>query len=219
MKNSTINNWLARLTTNAPARLNWPTEDTKHNVFFKVNSRQLRLYNKLLDPPPISHEKFTHTNNDIYIDINEINVDSNISSTEKEQLVKSRIGQGLFRKNVIDTWGHGEICAVTKINITEILIASHIKPWSLCETKSERLDGANGILLCSHLDKLFDNHLISFKKKNSEYLLVIKSIHEKILKEIGICNNMPLDTSKIRQKELNRFDQHINYHYKIFSKI
>lgn len=40
-------------------------------------------------------------------------------------------------------------------------MASHIKPWRDCDN-SERLDGANGLLLSPHVDKLFDRHWISF---------------------------------------------------------
>lgn len=43
------------------------------------------------------------------------------------------------------------------------MIASHIKPWRLCEDSNERLDGANGLLLTPHVDRLFDRGLISFE--------------------------------------------------------
>ncbi len=39
-------------------------------------------------------------------------------------------------------------------------VASHIKPWRDCDNR-ERLDGANGLLLSPHVDKLFDRHWIS----------------------------------------------------------
>ena len=45
----------------------------------------------------------------------------------------------------------------------EFLIASHIKPWRDCDHQ-ERLDGANGLLLSPHVDKLFDRHWISFER-------------------------------------------------------
>ncbi|MCZ8485692.1 HNH endonuclease signature motif containing protein [Vibrio lentus] len=61
--------------------------------------------------------------------------------------------------------GNGECCALTLTSVREILIASHIVPWSKCESDEQRLDGANGILLCAHIDKLFDAHLLTFIKK------------------------------------------------------
>ncbi len=45
------------------------------------------------------------------------------------------------------------ICRVTGLARQEFLIASHIKPWRDC-SNSERLSGANGLLLSPHLDKL-----------------------------------------------------------------
>ena len=47
----------------------------------------------------------------------------------------------------------------------ELLIASHIKPWSKCSTPAERLGAANGLLLTPNLDKLFDRGLITFDAK------------------------------------------------------
>ncbi|WP_408734460.1 HNH endonuclease [Paraburkholderia bannensis] len=44
----------------------------------------------------------------------------------------------------------------------ELLVASHIKPWSRCESAEEGLDAANGLLLVPTLDKLFDRGFIAF---------------------------------------------------------
>lgn len=82
-----------------------------------------------------------------------------LSETEREALVKARVGQGPFRDGLIERW---KTCSVTGCGFTEILIASHIKPWSRCDTRAERLGPANGLLLVPNLDKLFDKGLISF---------------------------------------------------------
>ena len=66
-----------------------------------------------------------------------------ISNTTKRSLVKARIGQGAFRKSLIDKWGS---CAVTGLKVPSLLLASHIKPWSR-SSDSERLEVNNGILL------------------------------------------------------------------------
>lgn len=42
-----------------------------------------------------------------------------------------------------------------------LLVASHIKPWTVC-TNEERLSAENGLLLSPTFDKLFDCGLISF---------------------------------------------------------
>lgn len=88
----------------------------------------------------------------------EVIASSAYQSTEKAQLIMSRKGQGLFRKNVIRIEGS---CRVTGVTDQRFLIASHIKPWSEC-SDTERLDGDNGLFLAPHIDKLFDRGWITF---------------------------------------------------------
>lgn len=80
--------------------------------------------------------------------------------TEVERLVRQRIGQDAYRKAMLDYWGNA--CAVTGLQMPEILRASHAKPWAECEADAERLDVYNGFLLTANLDALFDRFLISF---------------------------------------------------------
>ncbi len=75
-------------------------------------------------------------------------------STEAERWVVQRVGQDLFRAALLDYW-QGR-CCVTGLAVPELLRASHIKPWALCDTNEERLDVFNGLLLAPHLDALFD---------------------------------------------------------------
>uniref|UniRef100_UPI001B8B5FCB HNH endonuclease n=1 Tax=Collimonas silvisoli TaxID=2825884 RepID=UPI001B8B5FCB len=91
--------------------------------------------------------------------INEVMTSTLLSDTEKQALVKQRVGQGLFRKRLIDRWKN---CAVTACGKPELLIASHIIPWSKCDTTEQRLGASNGLLLAPHIDKLFDAGFISF---------------------------------------------------------
>lgn len=86
---------------------------------------------------------------------------TDIGSTEKEQLVKSRRGQGIFKSNV-ELIERG--CRVTQLRLREHLRASHIKPWSVSDDK-ERIDGYNGLLLAPHIDHLFDKGFISFDSR------------------------------------------------------
>lgn len=80
--------------------------------------------------------------------------------------VKTRVNQNAFHDIVLANYT-GK-CAITGIDITEVLIASHIIPWA--ENKDERLNPANGICLCTHFDKSFDKGLITF---DENYKLVI----------------------------------------------
>lgn len=82
-----------------------------------------------------------------------------LSETDREAMIKARVGQGPFRAALIKRWGG---CSVTTCSAPGLLIASHIKPWSKCTTPAERLGAANGLLLTPNLDKLFDRGLITF---------------------------------------------------------
>lgn len=84
-----------------------------------------------------------------------------IDKTEKEMLIKARIGQGCFRDSIIDKYGS---CIITGIDDKRLLIASHIKPWRSADNY-ERLSSENGLLLSPLYDKLFDIGLISFSKE------------------------------------------------------
>jgi predicted restriction endonuclease len=82
----------------------------------------------------------------------------NLSSTEREAIVKARIGQGRFRQSLIDYWG---ACAVTNCVEATLLCASHIKPWASASL-AERLSIYNGLLLSPALDACFDAGYVSF---------------------------------------------------------
>jgi predicted restriction endonuclease len=81
-------------------------------------------------------------------------------NTEVERLVVQRIGQAQFRKALLDYWDGS--CCVTGIKDTELLRASHIKPWARCESDEERLDVHNGLLLSALWDAAFDKGLVTF---------------------------------------------------------
>lgn len=84
---------------------------------------------------------------------------SSIDETERDAIIRSRVGQGRFRVSLIEMWGE---CSVTGCKATEVLRASHIKPWRF-STDEERLDPYNGFLLLPNLDALFDIGLITFQ--------------------------------------------------------
>jgi putative restriction endonuclease len=77
--------------------------------------------------------------------------------TEVERLVRQRVGQDVFRQALLDYWGGA--CALTGLDLPEILRASHAKPWASCENDDERLDAFNGLLLCSATTMGWARHL------------------------------------------------------------
>jgi hypothetical protein len=72
--------------------------------------------------------------------------------------VKLRRGQDYFRQAVINNCGGR--CALTGLAIRDLLIASHILPWS--SHPEQRLDVRNGLSLTRLHDAAFDCGLIAF---------------------------------------------------------
>lgn len=112
-----------------------------------------------------------------------------VAGTEVERIVRQRVGQNKYREAMLDYWGGA--CAVTGVAISQVLRASHAKPWAECTTDSERLDVFNGFLLCANLDALFDRFLISFDEHG---LLIISSQLAGVedLQRLGITPEMRL---------------------------
>lgn len=111
---------------------------------------------------------------------NEIAQNPEITETEKQQLIRARVGQGVFRQRIINMW---KKCCVTGCSYISMLRASHIKPWK-DSTNIERLDEFNGLLLSPNLDALFDEGLISFTDGGD--MLTSKLLSADVRKTLGI---------------------------------
>jgi len=98
------------------------------------------------------------------------------SGEEKERVVRVRTNQVVFRTLVMANYDFS--CCITGINQPELLIASHIKPWS--QDSTNRLNPKNGLSLNALHDKAFDKGLITitedYKIKVSTTLLKKESI-------------------------------------------
>ncbi|HTB99401.1 MAG TPA: HNH endonuclease [Ferruginibacter sp.] len=81
-----------------------------------------------------------------------------ISDDRKKQINYARIGQGKYRKALLDEC---PICAITLVSDDRLLIASHIKPWVDSE-EIEKTDPKNGFMFTPTYDFLFDRGFISF---------------------------------------------------------
>jgi len=80
--------------------------------------------------------------------------------------VKTRVNQSVFREIVLANYDTK--CALTGIDIPELLLASHIVPWS--KNEAERLNPENGICLSALYDRAFDKGLIAI---NARYEVMI----------------------------------------------
>ena len=93
----------------------------------------------------------------------------------KERLVMTRVNQSIFRSIVLATYDNS--CCITGMNHPELLVASHIEPWS--KDEKNRLNPMNGLCLNALHDRAFDRHLItidadSYKVRVCKKLLVVR---------------------------------------------
>ena len=131
---------------------------------------------------------------------------SNLAATEKEQLIKSRRGQGYFRDNVKNIERE---CRLTHVDKLNLLIASHIKPWR-DSSDAEKLDGNNGLLLSPHVDKLFDRGFITFT--DDGFILKSDDEIDLIMEMWGLDPNMNVGEFNSDQK--GYLDYHRNNIFK-----
>jgi len=76
---------------------------------------------------------------------------------ERERIIMQRVNQSQFRRIVLTNFNNQ--CCITGIKMLELIVASHIAPWS--QDKGNRLSPQNGLALNSLHDKAFDRHLIT----------------------------------------------------------
>lgn len=125
------------------------------------------------------------------------------AETERQQTSKVRIGQGLFRIRIRLFGEKG--CRVTGVTEPRLLVASHIKPWRVC-TNAERLDGANGLLLTPHVDRLFDRGLISFE--NDGGVKVSPKVTDQDLDRLGLNGLRGRNVGPFKEAQAIYLDHH-----------
>ncbi len=106
-----------------------------------------------------------------------------LTDSERDRLVRTRYGQSIFRDNVSEIESG---CRLTGVTNPTLLTAGHIKPWRLCTSTHERLDGANGLLLTPHVDRLFDRGLISFADTGD--VLISPRLSTEDVRRLGLEN-------------------------------
>jgi putative restriction endonuclease len=85
----------------------------------------------------------------------------NLKGENKIREVKTRVNQNVFRQIVLANYNRK--CAITGIDIPDLLVASHIIPWS--KNEEERLNPENGICLSALYDRAYDKGLIGITEK------------------------------------------------------
>lgn len=123
-----------------------------------------------------------------------------LDRTEIESVVKTRIGQSIFKKALFAVEKKCKLCGVSD---ERFLVASHIKPWSQSNNQ-ERLDVNNGLLLCPNHDALFDKSYISFDDKG--LILISDSLDEvsKVFLNINKTMNIRMNERQRKYMEWHR---------------
>lgn len=97
------------------------------------------------------HQTLETKFSDLFLDIKDLKGETKLRE------VKTRVNQNVFRQIVLSNYSSK--CAISGIDIPELLFASHIVPWSINE--HERLNPENGICLSALYDKAYDKGFIS----------------------------------------------------------
>lgn len=178
-----------------------------HHSSFIYKGRAILQFFKLYTDRP---SKFTFQLIDQKVTVKnlveEIRMTYGMPETEKEAIIKSRRGQGIYRSKSIELW---KTCSVTGFTKSDILIASHIKPWKI-SVNAERVDHFNSLLLVPSLDKLFDRGYIGFE--SSGKIIISDKISKQDFERIGLnkelrLRNVPSETkSYLMYHQEYRFD-------------
>lgn len=144
----------------------------------------------------------TEQSEDIFEDIERYRTNADgLTETERQEIIRSRVGQGKFREDLVWYW-NGE-CAVSGCKNTKLLRASHIKPWRASDNR-ERLDVFNGLLLVPNLDAAFDVGYISFE--NDGCILISSLLTEEDKDQLGIHSGLRI--SRLAKQH----GQYLEYH-------
>lgn len=112
-------------------------------------------YKKLIKRFDIESDSLTET------------LENKLVGKDKIVLSRVRIGQGVFRKMVLNSYQNR--CCISGLDVSKLLVASHIKPWR--DDEKQRMNPRNGLCLSSIHDRAFDQGLLTI----SDYGEVILS--------------------------------------------
>lgn len=98
---------------------------------------------------------------------------------ERETIARVRINQNFFREMILASYRSR--CAICSLPETNLLVASHIVPWSV--NVPLRMNPQNGICMCALHDKAFDRGLIAI---SDNYRLLISTTIKKLSDEVAV---------------------------------
>jgi len=162
-----------------------------NHVYF--NYKELHSGKRYVNIASNEQNNKVNPTSEVKLNLKKIN-ENEITGTEKEQLIKFRLGQSMFKKALLDAEKRCRICGVTD---ERFLVASHIKPWSQ-SSDQERLDVNNGLLLCPSHDALFDKGYISFDDDGT--ILISDSLDEATKIFLNINEIMKISMNEEQQQ-------------------
>lgn len=131
--------------------------DNREELMFESERILAQLEEQTLE------QKYAHTLRDL----------SHLKGEEKVREVKTRVNQQVFRQVVLAAYD-GK-CAISGVDIPELLVASHIIPWA--QNEQERLNPSNGVCLSALYDACFDKGLLGFSHEHKVLLSHELSAH------------------------------------------
>lgn len=155
--------------------------DNRTNVLPPIDLYKYNLYEKT-EEDEYEYDEVKKIGNDLE--------DLNLKGKEKLAIVKVRINHSKFRDKLLSRY---KKCCLCGVRNNSLLIASHIKPWSV-SSPEERVDVNNGLLLCPNHDKLFDSGFISFE--NSGRIIISDRLNEHDRVYLNISKDMSIDVSE-----------------------
>ncbi|MGG5461613.1 HNH endonuclease [Clostridium sp. B9] len=155
--------------------------------------------------------KYSH---DVLCELEKLDIDVENKTLEEinevgeviERVVKARKNQNKFRQRLLKRDNKCRICGLAH---QELLIASHIKPWSE-STPEEKLNPYNGFLLCPNHDSLFDKHFITFEDNGK--IIISKRLSEKDKQLLKINDAIVINIEEENRRFLK---EHRDVFYKI----
>lgn len=113
-----------------------------------------------------------------------------------------REGQEEYRRKLLEEC---PFCPITMINEESLLIASHIKPWAVSDSR-ERIDPNNGFILSPLYDKLFDRGYITFS--DDKRVSISSWLSRQVRGRIGIKENQLFQFLPMNEARA----QYLSYH-------
>lgn len=172
----------------------------------EISEAQTKLRAILKQPGAVNYSYFSskfdfETRSTVGWDLADIEARYADRTTQRQALVDARLGQGDYRRHLLDLWGHR--CAVTGIGLQDVIVASHAMPWRDAND-AQRLDPYNGLPLIATLDKLFDAGLIAFNPISGD-MLVSPRLSDEERELLGL-------PAPLRQKPTKRLARYLRHH-------